>query len=43
MAGSLELASLNFSAGTTPELLLKTFDLYCETATWGSGVVSFQA
>ncbi|CAK0878751.1 unnamed protein product [Prorocentrum cordatum] len=39
MAGSLELASLNFSAGTTPELLLKTFDLYCETVKTPSGFV----
>ncbi|CAJ1328908.1 unnamed protein product [Effrenium voratum] len=39
MAGSLELASLNFSAGTTPELLLKTFDLYCETVKTPAGLV----
>eukprot|EP00439_Symbiodinium_sp_Y106_P030402 s829_g3.t1 len=39
MAGSLELASLNFSAGTTPELLLKTFDLYCETVKTPNGLV----
>eukprot|EP00931_Biecheleriopsis_adriatica_P034702 TRINITY_DN20021_c0_g5_i1.p1 TRINITY_DN20021_c0_g5~~TRINITY_DN20021_c0_g5_i1.p1 ORF type:complete len:4603 (-),score=1119.02 TRINITY_DN20021_c0_g5_i1:34-13842(-) len=39
MAGSLELASLNFSAGTTPDLLLKTFDLYCETVKTPSGLV----
>merc|ERR550532_1598418 len=39
MAGSLELASLNFSAGTTPELLLKTFELYCETVKTPSGYV----
>eukprot|EP00915_Cephaloidophora_sp_WS-2016_P003568 GHVH01004823.1.p1 GENE.GHVH01004823.1~~GHVH01004823.1.p1 ORF type:complete len:3130 (+),score=435.75 GHVH01004823.1:30-9392(+) len=25
-----DIASLNFSSGTTPEMLLKTFDLYCE-------------
>lgn len=39
MAGSLELASLNFSAGTTPDLLLKTFDLYCETVKTPNGLV----
>ena len=39
MSGSLELASLNFSAGTTPELLLKTFDLYCETVKTPNGLV----
>jgi len=39
MAGSLELASLNFSAGTTPELLLKTFELYCEIAKTTNGLV----
>ena len=37
--GSLELASLNFSAGTSPELLLKTFDLYCETVKTPNGLV----
>jgi len=39
MAGSLELASLNFSAGTTPELLLKTFELYCEIVKTPAGFV----
>lgn len=37
--GSLELASLNFSAGTSPDLLLKTFDLYCETVKTPNGLV----
>eukprot|EP00928_Gymnodinium_smaydae_P025254 TRINITY_DN20180_c0_g1_i4.p1 TRINITY_DN20180_c0_g1~~TRINITY_DN20180_c0_g1_i4.p1 ORF type:complete len:4280 (-),score=1133.62 TRINITY_DN20180_c0_g1_i4:296-13135(-) len=39
MAGQLELASLNFSAGTTPELILQTFELYCEYVKTPSGVV----
>lgn len=26
----MEVVSLNFSSATTPELLLKTFDHYCE-------------
>jgi len=39
MAGQLELASLNFSAGTTPELLLKTFETYCEIVKTPGGLV----
>jgi dynein heavy chain 1 len=39
MANSCELASLNFSAGTTPELLLQTFDVYCETVKTPSGLL----
>lgn len=39
MANSLELASLNFSAGTTPDLLMKTFELYCEFVKTPKGLV----
>eukprot|EP00927_Polykrikos_kofoidii_P026243 TRINITY_DN23401_c0_g4_i1.p1 TRINITY_DN23401_c0_g4~~TRINITY_DN23401_c0_g4_i1.p1 ORF type:complete len:2209 (-),score=513.79 TRINITY_DN23401_c0_g4_i1:103-6207(-) len=39
MSGSLELASLNFSAGTTPELLYQTFELYCEFVKTPGGIV----
>ena len=36
----LELASLNFSSGTTPELILKTFTHYCSyKKTANKGVV----
>lgn len=34
-----DIASLNFSSGTTPELLLKTFDHYCEYVKTTSGLV----
>lgn len=39
MGNQLELASLNFSAGTTPELLLQTFELYCEYVKTPNGVL----
>jgi dynein heavy chain 1 len=35
----LELASLNFSSGSTPELILKTFSQYCEYKKTPEGVV----
>eukprot|EP00919_Chromeraceae_sp_WS-2016_P001806 GHVR01004377.1.p1 GENE.GHVR01004377.1~~GHVR01004377.1.p1 ORF type:complete len:4168 (-),score=965.61 GHVR01004377.1:131-12634(-) len=35
----IEIASLNFSSGSTPELLLKTFDHYCEYVKTPHGVV----
>lgn len=34
-----ELASLNFSSGTSPELILKTFSQYCEYKRTPSGMV----
>lgn len=34
-----DIASLNFSSGTTPELLLKTFDHYCEYVKTTAGLV----
>eukprot|EP00971_Amphidinium_carterae_P029402 578718-Amphidinium_carterae.1 len=34
-----ELASLNFSSGTDPELLLKTLGLYCECVKTPAGFV----
>ncbi|KAI9667857.1 MAG: hypothetical protein M1821_000676 [Bathelium mastoideum] len=36
---SLETVGLNFSSATTPELLLKTFDQYCEYRKTMNGVV----
>ena len=35
----LELASLNFSSGTQPDLIHKTFDQYCEYKKTPKGVV----
>ncbi|KAJ1955335.1 dynein heavy chain, partial [Linderina pennispora] len=35
----LEVAALNFSSATTPELILKTFEQYCEYRKTPSGVV----
>jgi dynein heavy chain 1 len=35
----LELATLNFSSGTTPELILKTFQQYCEYKKGPDGLV----
>ena len=35
----LEVVGLNFSSATTPELLLKTFDHYCEYRKTPNGVV----
>lgn len=35
----LILASLNFSSGTTPDLILKTFNQYCETVDSPEGLV----
>ncbi|KAH0477442.1 MAG: hypothetical protein KVP17_003594 [Porospora cf. gigantea B] len=35
----VEIASLNFSSGTSPEVLLKTFDLYCEYVKTSQGLV----
>uniref|UniRef100_T1JGT9 Dynein heavy chain, cytoplasmic n=1 Tax=Strigamia maritima TaxID=126957 RepID=T1JGT9_STRMM len=35
----MEIAGLNFSSATTPELLLKTFDHYCEYRRTPNGVV----
>ncbi|XP_065175263.1 cytoplasmic dynein 1 heavy chain 1-like [Sycon ciliatum] len=35
----MEVVSLNFSSATTPELLLKTFDHYCEYRRTPNGVV----
>lgn len=34
-----ELVSLNFSSATTPELILKTFDRYCEYKRTPKGTV----
>eukprot|EP00923_Selenidium_pygospionis_P010873 GHVN01019032.1.p1 GENE.GHVN01019032.1~~GHVN01019032.1.p1 ORF type:complete len:2863 (-),score=448.94 GHVN01019032.1:301-8082(-) len=34
-----DIASLNFSSGSTPELLLKTFDHYCEYVKTTNGVI----
>ncbi|CEM16453.1 unnamed protein product [Vitrella brassicaformis CCMP3155] len=34
-----DMASLNFSSGSTPELLLKTFDHYCEYVKTPGGVI----
>ena len=36
---SLQVVGLNFSSATTPELLLKTFDHYCEYKHTPNGVV----
>lgn len=36
---SLQVVGLNFSSATTPELLLKTFDHYCEYRRTPNGVV----
>ena len=36
---SLRVVGLNFSSATTPELLLKTFDHYCEYKRTPNGVV----
>lgn len=35
----MEVVGLNFSSATTPELLLKTFDHYCEYRKTPNGVV----
>lgn len=35
----LQVVGLNFSSATTPELLLKTFDHYCEYRRTPNGVV----
>lgn len=35
----MEVVSLNFSSATTPELLLKTFDHYCEYRKTPNGIV----
>ena len=35
----LEVVGLNFSSATTPELMLKTFDHYCEYRKTPNGVV----
>uniref|UniRef100_A0A0G4FLJ2 Dynein heavy chain, cytoplasmic n=1 Tax=Chromera velia CCMP2878 TaxID=1169474 RepID=A0A0G4FLJ2_9ALVE len=35
----VDMASLNFSSGSTPELLLKTFDHYCEYVKTPNGTV----
>lgn len=34
-----ELAGLNFSSGTTPELVLKTFEQYCEYRKTSKGII----
>ena len=36
---SIQVVGLNFSSATTPELLLKTFDHYCEYRRTPNGVV----
>ena len=36
---TLQVVVLNFSSATTPELLLKTFDHYCEYKRTPNGVV----
>lgn len=35
----MEVVGLNFSSATTPELLLKTFDHYCEYRKTPNGVI----
>lgn len=35
----MEVVGLNFSSATTPELLLKTFDHYCEYRKTPNGIV----
>lgn len=39
VAPLLQVVGLNFSSATTPELLLKTFDHYCEYRRTPNGVV----
>ncbi len=35
----MEVVGLNFSSATTPELLLKTFDHYCEYRKTPNGII----
>ena len=35
----MEMIFINFSSSTTPELILKTFDQYCETKKTNSGLL----
>lgn len=39
VSSRLKVVGLNFSSATTPELLLKTFDHYCEYRRTPNGVV----
>ena len=35
----MEMVFINFSSSTTPDLILKTFDQYCETRKTNTGFV----